>query len=139
MAGGLILAGLSWRLDLGHWKMPGPGAWPFLLALTTAFIGGWLFFRPQPSTQKTFVSQPRWKPWILSLLTLFGYVILLERLGYLISTIFLLSIQLSGVENRRWSSSIIIAITAAVVSFLIFGIFLKVPLPPGILPLRIWG
>ena len=136
IAGGIVLAVFSWQLDLGTWKIPGPGAWPFLLAITLSLIGGWLVFRPQPQTQGISASIPRWGKWAMALGTLFGYVFILEPLGYIVATLLLLLVQIRWVEDRPWTTSLLTAALAAVISFLIFGLWLKVLLPSGIIPIR---
>ncbi len=136
ITGGIVLAVFSWQLDLGNWRMPGPGAWPFLLAITLSLIGGWLVFRPQPQAEGTPASSPRWGKWALALGTLFCYVLILEPLGYIVTTLLLLFVQLRWVEDRSWTTSLLTATLAAVISFLIFGLWLKVLLPPGIIPIR---
>lgn len=136
IAGGIVLAVFSWQLDLGNWKIPGPGAWPFLLAITLSLIGGWLVFRPQPQIQGIPAYTPRWGKWAMALGTLFGYVFILEPLGYIVATLLLLFVQLRWVEDRPWTTSLLTAALAAAISFLIFGLWLKVLLPPGIIPIR---
>lgn len=136
ITGGIVLAVFSWQLDLGTWKIPGPGAWPFLLAITLSLIGGWLVFRPQPETQGIPASTPRWGKWAMALGTLFGYVFILEPLGYIVATVLLLLVQLRWVEDRPWTTSLLTAALAAVISFLIFGLWLRVLLPSGIIPIR---
>jgi len=136
IAGGIVLAVFSWQLDLGKWRIPRPGAWPFLLAITLSLIGGWLIFRPQPQTRGISASIPRWGKWAMALATLFGYVFILEPLGYIVATLLLLLVQIRWVEDRPWTTSLLTAALAAVISFLIFGLWLKVLLPPGIIPIR---
>jgi len=136
LAGGVTLAIFSWQLDLGNFRMPGPGAWPFLLAIAIALLGGWLVFRPQPSTKVALKGAPRWGGLAMALGTLFGYVLILEWLGYIVTTVLLLFVQLHWVENQRWTKSLFISLLGAAISFLLFGLWLKVPLPSGILPFR---
>ena len=136
ITGGVPLAFFSRQLDLGNFRMPGPGAWPFLLAIAMALLGGWLVFRPQPTTKVALKGVPRWGRLAIALGTLFGYVLILEPLGYLVATTLLMFAQLHWGENRHWATSLFIAVMGAVISFLVFGFWLKVPLPSGILPFR---
>jgi putative tricarboxylic transport membrane protein len=136
ITGGIPLAVFSRQLDLGNFRMPGPGAWPFLLAIVMALLGGWLVFRPQPTTEVALKGVPRWGRLAIALGTLFGYVLILEPLGYLVATTLLMFAQLHWVENRHWATSLFIAVMVAVISFLVFGFWLKVLLPSGILPFR---
>jgi hypothetical protein len=137
LAGGVLLAFFSWQLDLGNFRIPGPGAWPFLLAIAMALLGGWLVFRPLTTTKVDLKGVPRWGRLAIALGTLFGYVLILESLGYLVATTLLMFAQLHWVENRHWATSLFIAVMVAVISFLVFGFWLKVLLPSGIVPLRV--
>jgi uncharacterized membrane protein len=47
----------------------------------------------------------------------------------------MLFVQLRWVESRSWKSSASIAVLAAVISFLLFRVLLKVSLPEGVIPL----
>jgi hypothetical protein len=44
-------------------------------------------------------------------------------------------VQLRWVEGRPWRSSAWIAVLTALVSFVLFRVLLKVPLPVGVIPL----
>jgi putative tricarboxylic transport membrane protein len=136
LAGGVPLAFFSWQLGLGNLRMPGPGAWPLLLAIAMALLGGWLVFRPSPSTKAALKGIPHWGRLAMALGTLFGYVLILDWLGYIVTTVLLLFVQLHWVEDQHWTKSLLIGVLGAVISFLLFGLWLKVPLPSGILPFR---
>ena len=72
----------------------------------------------------------------MALGTLFGYVLVLQPLGYIVATLLLLLVQLRWVEDRQWTSSLCTAVLGAMIPFLVFGLWLKVMLPPGIIPIR---
>ena len=116
--------------------MPCPGAWPFFLGIALALVGGWLFFHPQQHSGKSFLSTPRWGGLAIGVGTLFGYILILEPLGYILATALVLFVQLHWVEDRGWSASVVTAVLAAVISFWVFGLWLKVLLPAGIVPIR---
>jgi len=136
-AGGAILLLASWLLDVGNWRLPGPGAWPFLLSLGLIVLGGWFLFRPDPTAPRVAPFEPRWGRLTIALASLFGYVAILGVLGYLVTTTLLLFVQLRWVESRGFGSSLLTALLGAGLSFLVFGWWLKVPLPAGIIPLRV--
>jgi hypothetical protein len=46
-------------------------------------------------------------------------------------------VQLRWVEGRTWTVALSTSVLAAVISFVMFGVWLKVPLPPGIIPIRV--
>jgi putative tricarboxylic transport membrane protein len=129
------LAVVAWQLGPGNPKLPGPGFWPLILAFTLAGLGGILFFRPDLAMRPVVTGVPRWSRFALALVTLFAYVLILSPLGYLGATLILLLIQLRWVENQAWRKCLPTAVLAAVVSFFIFRVLFKVPLPVGIMPL----
>lgn len=136
IAGGVSLLYFGSELGIGNLRMPGPGAWPYLIGLTIASLGGWFLIRPDPTAQPAITGKSRWGRLILALLTLFGYVLALAPLGYLMSTTLLLLIQLRLVEGCRWRISLLLSLSGAGISFIVFNIWLKVSLPAGIIPLR---
>lgn len=133
--GGILIPFTS-QLDLGRLKLPGPGAWPFLLSIGLLLLGGWLFFHPSASNEDMVSLPPRWGKFVMALVSLLGYALFLDSLGYLVDTALLLLVQLRWVEGRNWKVSIITALIAAVVSFTVFVFWLDVSLPPGIMPIR---
>lgn len=79
--GGIMLLP-SYRMGLGTIKLPGAGAWPFLLSICLLLLGIKLFFRPGLSQQKAVIRPPRWGNFTVAVITLFGYALLLTPLGY---------------------------------------------------------
>jgi hypothetical protein len=58
-------------------------------------------------------------------------VALLELLGYPLATFLLVLVALRLMEPRGWAVTLGIAAAAAIASFVVFAVWLKVPLPPG--------
>jgi hypothetical protein len=135
LLGGILLAYTGWKLDPGTSKLPGPGFFPLLIALTMGGLGGWLFLRPGPAEKSLRSGDSQWIPFSLALLSLIGYAAILDGFGYLLSTFGFLVVQLRWVEKRGWITSLLTAALAAGISLLLFRVLLKVPLPVGILPL----
>ena len=133
--GGILLAIAGWQLDPGTSKLPGPGFFPLLIALAMGGLGLWLLLRPGQDEKPLRSGSSRWSSFALALASIVAYAVLLQDVGYLISTFGLLLIQLRWVEKQNWRVSLLTAGMAAVVSLAVFRVFLKVPLPPGIFPL----
>jgi hypothetical protein len=133
--GGILLAIAGWQLDLGTSKLPGPGFFPLLIALTMGGLGLWLLLRPGRDEKPLRSDSSRWISFTLALVSIAAYAALFQDLGYLISTFGLLVVQLRWVEKQSWRLSLLTAGMAAVISLVVFRVFLKVPLPAGILPL----
>ncbi len=129
----------SWSFGVGTPKSPGPGFWPFLIALCIAGLGTSLALRPDPTFRPSSGEGSRWWSFGVALASLAVFVLVLEPLGYLVTTFGLLVIQFRWVEGRSWQTTVLTAGVAALVSFALFRVVLKVPLPVGIVPLpRSW-
>jgi len=61
------------------------------------------------------------------------YVILLERLGYIMTTGLFYMAIVKFVEKKGYFYSLLITLAVVSLSFLLFSTLLRVPLPPGIL------
>jgi len=133
--GGILLAVMGWRLDPGTSRLPGPGFFPLLIAFSMAGLGIWLLLHPGLEEKRIAARSSRWKPFMIALVSIMGYAGALTSMGYLLSTLVLLLVQLRWVEKQGWRSSLLIAALAAGVSLVLFRVLLRVPLPLGILPL----
>jgi hypothetical protein len=121
--------------EVGTFRTPGAGFWPFYVALAMAALGAVLALRPAADGPPQTGSPPRWGRFAIGMATLVFYMIALEPLGYLSATAVLLLVQLRWVEDRPWRESLTIALVSSAVSLAVFRTLLKVPLPLGILPL----
>ncbi len=72
------------------------------------------------------------KPLILSAVIVV-YPLAFVSLGFILSTILLVTLSLRVMKYRGWVMSLLIAIGVSLVSFLVFAGYLGVQLPPGIL------
>jgi putative tricarboxylic transport membrane protein len=137
--GAVLLATLvglaSWRFGLGTPMSPGPGFWPFLVTLCILGLGATLVLRPDHGFRAPRDAGSRWSSLWTALATMAVFVLALEPLGYPLTTGLLLVAQFRWVEGRAWRMSLVTAVLAAAVSFVVFRLFLKVPLPAGVLPL----
>ena len=73
-----------------------------------------------------------WVKIALVLLSLVLYAFFLERLGFVLTTFVLLSFLLGWIERTNWARSLGVASAAALGSFVIFELWLKIRLPKGI-------
>ena len=133
--GGILLVFLGWHLDPGTAKLPGPGFWPILIALAMSGIGIRLFVYPAKGEKPIRFQSSRLGPFVIALLSILAYGMILNEAGYLVSTTALLVIQLRWVEKQSWQTSWLTAVAAALISWVLFRMLLKVPLPLGILPM----
>jgi putative tricarboxylic transport membrane protein len=73
-----------------------------------------------------------WVKIALVLLYLLLYAFFLERLGFVLTTFLLLSFLLGWIERASWTRSLGVAVVAALGSFAVFELWLKIRLPKGI-------
>jgi len=132
---GIPVAVASWGFGVGSPKSPGAGFWPLLIAVAMAGLGLSLMTRSSRAGASGAASGFRWSRFGIALGTLGFYVVTLEPLGYLLATAVLLFVQLRWVESRSWRTCAWIAVLTAVISFVLFRVLLKVPLPAGAVPL----
>ena len=135
--GVLLLAALAayeaGKLPLGTASNPGPGFLPWWAAVTLGVLAllrlgqAWMA-RPAPDA-----GGPERRVVAVAglVVALVAYVALLELLGYPLSTFLLVLFVLRLVEPRRWPVALGVAAAAAVGSFVVFAVWLGVPLPPG--------
>jgi putative tricarboxylic transport membrane protein len=137
-AGGVLLlaAVAAWeagKLPLGTASNPGPGFLPWWVAVTLGLLAilrlgqAWIA-RPAPDTggpDRRVVAVAGF------VVALAAYVALLELLGYPLCTFLLVLVVLRLVEPRRWPVALGVAAAAAIASFVVFAVWLKVPLPPS--------
>jgi putative tricarboxylic transport membrane protein len=129
----------SYRLDLGRLSNPGPGLMPFCGAVLLAFFSSVILIRAiqrvmgDKEIGESLAAKIRWGKLILTLLALFGYALSMEWLGLPLTTLVFTGFLLKVIEPQKWSVIISGSILTTGGVYLLFKVFLKVPLPPGFL------
>ena len=103
-------------------------AWPSLLLI----FGVFLVFTRRPLS--IVIITLRWTEWRHALAILAACVFsvfAIERLGYRLTVLLVLSFLVKVVEKRGWVFSLAFAFTLAFGSFFLFYTLLRVPLPEG--------
>ncbi|OGP55217.1 MAG: hypothetical protein A2162_06465 [Deltaproteobacteria bacterium RBG_13_52_11b] len=125
----------SLRLGMGHLHDPGPGYIPFFSGVLLGLLAIGIFLKGTWGKSKSqgfrFGKQLKKGGWILG--TLIVYALLLEKLGFLMTTFLFLIICLSSFRPRRWVGIFLVSLLTVVISYLLFAVWLKVQLPTGIL------
>ena len=133
----LLICVESLRLPLGSWRDPGAGFLPLGAGIFLGILSVMAFFQTGPQkgekVQRSRWSKGRWKSIVLILLALCGYSIFLDFLGFLLTTFFLLILLFRFVEPQPWKVAIGGSLLASVLSYVVFEIWLKTQLPPGVL------
>jgi putative tricarboxylic transport membrane protein len=122
----------SAKLPLGTVRNPGQGFFPWwtsavIVLLALVLLTQALISRPSTNQQ----APGRIAKVTVLLLVLSAYTFLLDFLGYLICTFFLVLFMLRATDLHRWSVALSMALFTAVGSYVVFAIWLSVPLPRG--------
>jgi putative tricarboxylic transport membrane protein len=124
----------SLRIGFGSWHKPGPGFLAFWsgivlgsLALVTMFENG------KPKEEGESSGQVSWKGRATCFLALLAYVVLLNPLGFLLTTFLFITFLVKVVEGRSWCAAMIMGSATALGSYGLFELCLKSQFPMGIL------
>ncbi len=129
----------SWILGLGSGSEPGTGFMPFLVGLVIIIlsmfllIGSTIAARENPERKISLWSNTYWKRVVYISLVLLMYALLLPKLGYLTATFLAMVFLLKSGEPIKWSVAIILGLLTSSISYLIFGIWLNILFPEGVL------
>ncbi len=137
---GVVLCLVSLKLDLGKAVSPGPGLFPFLtgiflLTLSIIHLIGLLFFpeRNQVTAGKSFWKGVLWYKSLAVVVVMLAYILLLPILGYMLMTFVFLLFLGKAIHPQRWGTVSLVAALSAVLSYIIFGLWLNCQFPRGIL------
>ncbi len=135
----LVMCEESWRIRLGEFHNPGPGFLPFGAGL---ILGGCALavlvrtLKVRGKEGKAFwADRSRWSKVFLTLGCIFVYGVLLEPLGFLLTTFLSMGFLFRVIEPQRWRTVITGALFSAIGAYLIFAVWLQVELPRGFLGL----
>jgi putative tricarboxylic transport membrane protein len=134
---GLFVMVLSYQLGLGGLHNPGPGLMPFLLGFLLIFVSiclllTFLFKRAVRAVAlKEDQGQVNYVRLCLVLASLFAYSLLLEPIGFLITTLLTLVILFWSMSNR-WVTVLLASILTAFISYFLFS-YLGIRFPQGII------
>jgi hypothetical protein len=139
---GLILLAISaltcvgaTHLQIGSFSDPGSGFFPFVLGAVIGFLSLLIVatakFGKEAKKERKLWSGPGRKKVVYLLLSLTFYGLLLETLGYTLTTFFLFIFLLGGIYPQKWYVVIVGALFASIGSYALFEIGLMVQLPRG--------
>ena len=128
----------SSRLDIGNINNPGSGFFPLFLGMVIGFLA-------LSMMMKTVLAKPvstirdklsgdgneRKKKVLYLVLALASYGLVLERLGYTLTTILLFIFILKGISSQKWYVAVVGSLFASLGSYIIFHLALKIQLPAG--------
>ncbi len=140
---GVIISAWSYRTGLGTFKEPGVGFVAFASGLFVIAVGALVTVFKRPRVQKSrTVSEPTHISFLESapfkltytLALLVFYALLLNFLGYIITTGIVLFGLFFDPSRRRWAGALFASFLSVAVTYLVFEVWLKSQLPRGIFP-----
>jgi putative tricarboxylic transport membrane protein len=135
LAGYIFLA--AGTLPFGTMRVPQTAFFPRTLAVLLGIMALILLARTlagkeAPSGGEKIETQG-WIRIAVTLMTLAGFALALERLGFLLTTFLLMISLLRAIEAQKWRKVVVVALATALISYAIFSLLLGVPLPAGLL------
>lgn len=139
LLGALLCIG-SVKLNLGNFHKPGPGFIPFLAGAALALLGFILMFMG-PNGAKAEEGSPgkknwreyEWKNVLFPWLFLFGYLLLLQPLGFLLTSFLFLFGLFKLTKPKSWLEPVIFSGATVVLSYFVFSVWLRCQFPKGML------
>ena len=132
---GVAVTFFSRKYSMGTLSEPGPGVLPFGLGLVLILLSVLLLFRSrrhrEMSQDKRLPFGSRYGRVLWVILLLGAGTFCLETLGYLLLLFLLIAGAMVIVEPRRWVSALMLGVASSILSYVLFNIWLKVPLPRG--------
>lgn len=120
------------KLPFGDVHNPGPGFFPWWLGLVLLLLGAILLVQAVKASAGAAGDGGRPLRVFVLLAVLGLYVVVLEPVGYPLATFLLVLFMLLGLERHRWPLALAVSVLAAGGSYVLFAVWLGVPLPPGL-------
>jgi putative tricarboxylic transport membrane protein len=132
LAFGAAAAFESARLPFGTIHNPGEGFFPWWASVTVVLLATILLIQGLNSRSTSARDESRRLAKVIVLLVILAaYTFLLDPLGYPICTFLLVLFMLRVLDPQRWRVALSIAVLAAAGSYVVFAVWLSVPLPRG--------
>jgi putative tricarboxylic transport membrane protein len=134
VAVGLLACYGASRLGIGNVAEPGAGFIFFWSGLVLIILSLIVFADAVRSSEDTVRLIPKinWPKIALVLFSLLLYAFFLERLGFVLMTFVLISFLVGSIEGKGWFRSLCVASAAALTSYAVFELWLKIRLPKGV-------
>ena len=134
LAFGATAAYESAKLPFGTVHSPGQGFFPWWTSVVLGLLALVLLVRALTSRSSATREGPGRIAKVAAILVVLGaYTFLLDPLGYPLCTFLLVLFMLRATDPQRWTVALGMAVVTAVGSYIVFAIWLGVPLPRGLL------
>jgi putative tricarboxylic transport membrane protein len=122
----------SAKLPFGTVHSPGQGFFPWWVSAVIFLLALLLLFQALTSGSSVAREGSGRVVRVAALLViLVAYTFLLEPLGYPVSTFLLVLFMLRAIDTQRWAVALGMAAITSVGSYVVFAIWLSIPLPRG--------
>lgn len=125
------------KLPFGSFRVPQTAFFPTILSLLLLIFS--LILLVQALRAKETLRGPEpiatdgWVRIGATLATMLAFALVLETLGFLLSTFVLMVLLLRAIEAQPWRVVVGVALSTALISYFLFARLLGIPLPGGIL------
>jgi putative tricarboxylic transport membrane protein len=137
---GLVVAGIGVAASILARSLPaqtgfglGPAFLPFWTGIVLAACGLWLCSRSTADEEVSWPTSRGFARAASGFVLLLLYALALQPLGYLVSTAVFLVVGILLLEPVRRTRVLVVGVASAAFLFLIFRVWLRIPLPGGVL------
>ncbi len=133
---GVYLCLSSIALKLGTLHKPGPGFISFISGALLVVLGIMLMFSRTGSAGAGFFSREFWHNWpnfVIPLGALFGYLVLMQPLGFIPTSFVFLFILFKLFQPKSWLKPLMFSAVTSVVTYYVLSVWLQCQFPKGIL------
>ena len=131
---GIILWSLM-TLKVGTFRHPGPAFVPLFCGIVISILAAIVFFQAKRNTQKitgeSIYSEGSLVKTLSTIGILIVYGLMLERLGFIVTTFLVFLFIFKKVAGTSWFIGILESLIVTGSSYFIFGYLLKTPMPRG--------
>jgi hypothetical protein len=137
LAFGLVIMAASWRLG-ARWTSDGPGSgyFPFYIALIISVSSAAIFVQAlfgKSRNTGVFVDTEQLKRVMSVLLPAIGYVLAVVFLGLYVASAIYIALFMIVLGHYSWLRGFVVAVAISALLYLMFEVWFKVPLYPGML------
>lgn len=122
------------EIGFGSFRFPGPGFLPFWLAMALTIISIiYLITNLGTDVKVKLWPEKTWFRPLIAIAIMFAYAFLMKWFGFCTATIILFVTWMTVVAKEKWRTVALVSVLATAITYSLFVVFLKVPLPNGIL------
>ena len=137
---GAVICLLAWKFRLGSFREPGPGFVAFFSGLFVSGVGLIMFFSgafskiPGRADLGQVFHDISWFRLAYTMVLLLGYALLLNVLGYILTTFLAMWGLFHDWKKRNVVSSLLTSLLTTAVTYVVFEVWLHCQFPRGLFP-----